>query len=128
MSNEKVAVNFTHIDEDSGSNPDEYAFIERKQIPVEDTDDMVSVKVGGIPISVLVDLSTKTNTVHHEIWKKLKQQKIQCTSKKCEKQLFAYGSKEPLRLEVVYVPQLHERLEITKKMQNILLLLRGSLT
>ena len=40
---------------------------------------------------------------------------------KCYKQLFAYRSKER-RLKVVYVPQLHERLEITKKMQNVSLL------
>ena len=99
MSKKKEAVNFTHTDGDKGSDSDEYAFSVRNWIPGDDTDDMISVTIGGVPVSVLVDSGASTNIVDLEMWEKLKQQKIQCTSKKCDKQLFAYGSKEPLKTQ-----------------------------
>ena len=47
---------------------------------------------------MVIDLGASTNVVDKGLWNDLKQQKIACVSKKCDKRLYAYGSKEPLKV------------------------------
>ena len=47
---------------------------------------------------MVIDLGASTNVVDKGLWSELKQQKIACVSKKCDKRLHAYGSKELLKV------------------------------
>ena len=47
---------------------------------------------------MVIDSGASTNVVDKGLWSELKRQKIACESKKCDKKLYAYGSKEPLKV------------------------------
>ena len=47
---------------------------------------------------MVIDSGASTNVVDKGLWSELKQQKIACVSKKRDKRLYAYGSKEPLKV------------------------------
>ena len=44
--------------------------------------------VGGISVRMLIDTGASTNVIDKGTWEKLKSQKIDCKSRKCEKKLF----------------------------------------
>ena len=44
---------------------------------------------------VLIDSGTSCNVIDQTTWEVMKKQGVQCFSKKLNKQLFAYGQKEP---------------------------------
>ena len=46
---------------------------------------------------MLVDSGASTNIIDQEVWESLKSKKIKCVSRKCNKQLFAYGSETPMK-------------------------------
>ena len=73
---------------------DEYAFTVKSVSQPE----KVQVLVGGCVVKMVIDSGASTNIVDKGLWNDLKQQKIVCVSKKCDKKLYAYGSKEPLTL------------------------------
>ena len=54
--------------------------------------------VGGISVRMLIDTGASTNVIDKGTWEKLKSQKIECKSRKCEKKLYAYGSSVPLKV------------------------------
>ena len=43
-------------------------------------------------------LGASTNVVDKGLWSELKQQKIACVSNTCDKRLYTYGSKKPLKV------------------------------
>ena len=49
-------------------------------------------------MKMVIDSGASTNIVDKGVWNDLKQQKIVCVSKKCDKKLYAYGSKKPLKV------------------------------
>ena len=49
-------------------------------------------------MKMVIDSGASTNVVDKGLWSELKRQKIACESKKCVKKLYAYGSKEPLKV------------------------------
>ena len=49
-------------------------------------------------MKMVIDSGASTNVVDKGLWSELKRQKIACESKKCDKKLYAYGSKEPLKV------------------------------
>ena len=53
--------------------------------------------IGGILVEMVVD-SGATNVIEKHLWSKLKQEKIECVSKKSNKKLYPYGSKQPLEI------------------------------
>lgn len=57
----------------------------------------VDVTVGGVPgLKFIIDSGASCNVIDRGLWEMLKAKKVKCISRKCQKKLFAYGSKEPL--------------------------------
>ena len=73
---------------------DEYVFTVKSMSQPE----KVEVFVVRCVLKMVVDSGASTNVVDKGLWRELKQQKIACISKKCDKRLYAYGSKEPLKV------------------------------
>ena len=49
-------------------------------------------------MKMVIDSGASSNVVDKGLWSELKQQKMACVSKKCDKRLYAYGSKELLKV------------------------------
>ena len=73
---------------------DEYAFTVNSVTSPEKID----VTVGGVVVEMLIDSGASTNVIDKNLWSKLKQDKIKCVSRKSDKKLYAYGSKQPLNV------------------------------
>ena len=73
---------------------DEYAFTVNSATSPEKID----VTVGGVVVEMLIDSGASTNVIDKNLWSKLKQDKIKCVSRKSDKKLYAYGSKQPLNI------------------------------
>ena len=59
---------------------------------------MVLVSIGGVPsVSMIVDSGASCNAIDCQLWESLKQNKVTCVSSSHKKQLYPYGSKEPLK-------------------------------
>ena len=54
--------------------------------------------MGGVVVEMLIDSGASTNVIDKNLWSKLKQKKIKCVSRKNDKKLYAYGSKQPLNV------------------------------
>ena len=65
------------------SDGDEYALT----VGGGNTGGMINVLVGGISVRMLIDTGASTNVIDKGTWEKLKSQKIECKSRKCEKKL-----------------------------------------
>ena len=66
---------------------DEYAFTVNSVTSPEKID----VTAGGVVIEMLIDSGASTNVIDKSLWSKLKQDKINCVSRKSDKKLYAYG-------------------------------------
>ena len=66
------------VDEDE----DEYAFIVKSALQPG----KIEVFIGGILVEMVVDSGASTNVIDKHLWSKLKQEKIECVSKKSYKQ------------------------------------------
>ena len=73
---------------------DEYAFTVNSVTSPE----KIEVTVGGVVVEMLIDSGASTNVIDKNLWSKLKQDKIKCVSRKSDKKLYAYGSKQPLNV------------------------------
>ena len=73
---------------------DEYAFTVN---PVT-SPEKIDVTVGGVEVEMLIDSGANTNVIDKNLWSKLKQDKIKCVSRKSDKKLYAYGSKQLLNV------------------------------
>ena len=85
------------IDDDNlraGSDDDEYAFT----VGGGNSGGTINVLVGGVSVRMLIDSGASTNVMDKGTWEELKSQKIECKSRKCEKKLYAYGSRVPLKV------------------------------
>ena len=78
------------VDEDE----DEYAFI----VKSASQPGKIEVFIGGILVEMVVDSGASTNVIDKHLWSKLKREKIECVSKKSNKKLYPYGSKQPLEI------------------------------
>ena len=58
----------------------------------------VEVIVGGCAVKMVIDSGASTNVLDKGLWSGLKQQKIACVSKKCDKRLYMCRSKELLKV------------------------------
>lgn len=58
----------------------------------------IDVTVGGVVVAILIDSAASTNVIDKNLWLKLKQDKINCVSRKSDKKLYACGSKQPLNV------------------------------
>ena len=71
---------------------DEYAFT----VNSVTSPGKIDVTVGRVVVEMLIDSGASTNVIDKNLWSKLKQDKIKCVSRKSDKKLYAYGSKQPL--------------------------------
>lgn len=60
------------------------------------SDGVVTLNVGGVPLDALVDSGSTANVIDAETWRNLKSQNIRCESEPVRKKLYAYGSDKPL--------------------------------
>ena len=67
---------------------DEYAFTVNSVTSPEKID----VTAGGVVVEMLIDSGASTNVIDKNLWSKLKQDKINCVSRKSDKKLYAHGS------------------------------------
>jgi len=83
------------VDDDYGliqNDPEEaadYAFMLGEKFA---TDSLASCKVGGVPITLLVDSGSSLNIVDQRTWDKLKKERIKCSSWRCVESVQPYGS------------------------------------
>ncbi len=49
----------------------------------------VALTVGDVKLDMLINSGASTNDIDHTIWENLKERKIKCQSKKCDKKLYA---------------------------------------
>ena len=78
---------------------DEYAFIVNSVTSPEKIDVTVAGgRGGGVVVGLLIYSGASTNVIDKNFWSKLIQDKIKCVSRKSDKKLNAYGSKQPLNV------------------------------
>ena len=62
------------------------------------SDGKIPVKVGGLPVTIIIDSGASSNVIGRYVWKYLKANKVACVSTKASKKLYAYGSNQPLQV------------------------------
>lgn len=80
----------TEICSDSG-----YAFVVDGENS-EFHDGKIAVDIGDVPLTVLIDSGATCNMVDRNTWNDLKEQGIKCVSHKNSKEMYPYGTQEPL--------------------------------
>lgn len=88
---EKKPSRVRYVDNDKTDN-DEYTFSVND---FESVSNKILLNIGGIPVQVMIDSGSSCNIIDMKLWEELKSKIIKCDSKKCNKKLYAYGSKEP---------------------------------
>ena len=88
--NRKKSVRYVGSERDE----DEYAFT----VNSATSPGKIDVTVGGVVVAMLIDSGASTNVIDKNLCSKLKQDKIKCVSRKSDKKLYAYGSKQPLNV------------------------------
>ncbi|KAL9986226.1 hypothetical protein ACROYT_G000337 [Oculina patagonica] len=83
--------------EDKQSDDSEYAFGISDDCNVS-SDGKISVKIGGLPATMIIDSGASCNVIGRNVWEYLKANKVECVSSKVSKKLFAYGSNQPLQV------------------------------
>ena len=80
--------------EDYSDDKSEYAFT-----IVDEKQPVVLVSIGGVPnVSMIVDSGASCNVIDRQLWESLKQKKVKCVSSSHKKQMYPYGSKQPLKM------------------------------
>lgn len=73
---------------------DEYAFIVSRG-----NQSVLTLNIGDVQnIKFFIDSGASCIVIDRELWENLKENKVNRVSRNCQKRLFAYGSKEPLKI------------------------------
>ncbi len=86
--------NICHIQTEPEDSDEEYAF----SVTSSSDAQKINVIVGGRPVNMMIDSGASTNVINHSFRGKLQSEKVKCTSKKCNKKLYAYGNSKPLEV------------------------------
>jgi len=81
---------------DGESNINDCVFTVRGVCEENDSDEMISVCIGGVNVSMLIDSGCKLNIIPTTVWEIMKSKHVVCVSRKNQKQLFPYNSSVPL--------------------------------
>ena len=62
------------------------------------SDGNISVKIGGLPVTMIIDSGASCNVIGRNVWEYLKANKVECVSSKASTKLYSYGSNQPLQV------------------------------
>ena len=62
------------------------------------SDGKIPVKIGGLPVTMIIDSGASCNVIGRNVWQYLKTCRIKCVSSKASKKLYSYGSNQPLQV------------------------------
>ena len=66
------------------------------------SDGEIPVKIGGLPVTMIIDSGASCNVIGRNVREYLKANKVACVSTKASKKLYAYGSNQPLKVVGVF--------------------------
>ena len=66
------------------------------------SDGKISVKIGGLPLTMIIDSGASCNVIGRNVWEYLKANRVACVSTKASKKLNAQGSNQPLKVAGVF--------------------------
>ncbi len=85
---DKKSVNIVNVQQCAAeSDDDEYAF----SVSNGNSSGSTALTAGGVKLDMLIVSGASTNFIDHTRWESLKEKKIKCQLKKCDKKLDAYG-------------------------------------
>ena len=73
------------------------------------SDGKIPVKVGGLPVTMIIDSGASCNVIGRNVWGYLKANKIACVSTKASKKLYACGSNQPLQVAGIFTAEVSDR-------------------
>ena len=63
------------------------------------------MKIGGLPVTMIIDSGASCSVVGRNLWEYLKVNKVACMSTKPSKKLYAYGSNQPLQVAGMFTEE-----------------------
>ena len=69
------------------------------------SDGKIPVKIGGLPVTMIIDSGASCNVIGRNVWEYLKANKVACVSTKASKKLYAYGSNQPLQVTGMFAAE-----------------------
>ena len=69
------------------------------------SDGKIPVKIGGLPVTMIIDSGASCNAIGRKVWEYLKANKGACVSTKASKKLYAYGSNQPLQVTGMFTAE-----------------------
>ena len=75
----------------------EYAFSISDILNVS-RDVKIPLKIGGLPVTMIIDSGASCNVIGRNVWEYLKAHEVKCVSSKAFKKLYSYGSNQPLQV------------------------------
>ena len=73
------------------------------------SDGKIPVKVGGLPVTMIIDSGASCNVIGRNVWGYLKANKVACVSTKASKKLYACGSNQPLQVAGIFTAEVSDR-------------------
>ena len=67
------------------------------------------MKIGGLPVTMIIDSGASCNVIGRNVWEYLKANKVACVSTKASKKLYAYGSNQPLKVAGMFTAEVSVR-------------------
>jgi len=69
------------------------------------SDDKIFVKIGGLPVTMIIDSGASCNVIVRNVWEYLKANKVKCVSSKASKKLYSCGSNQPLQIANIFIAE-----------------------
>ena len=69
------------------------------------SDGKILVRIGGLPVTMIIDSGASCNVIGRNVWEYLKANKVECVSIKASKELYAYGSNQPLQVAGMFTAE-----------------------
>ena len=73
------------------------------------SDGKIPVKVGGLPVTMIIDSGASCSVIGRNVWECLKANKVACVSTKASKKLYAYSSNQPLQVAGIFTAEVSVR-------------------
>ena len=67
------------------------------------------MKIGGLPVTVIIDPGASCNVIGRNVWEYLKANKVACVSTKASKKLYSYGSNQTLQVAGMFTTEVSLR-------------------